>query len=87
MNQGYYDLDKPIEKVVRSEMIKFSINNLVCEPFDRATMSVMLLDESNSVVDGMYLILEGEEYKLWVSDEYLISWVKLQINNKYNTIL
>jgi hypothetical protein len=87
MNQEYYPLDKPIEKVVRSEMIKFTINNIVVTPFNQATMSVMLLDLENVVVDGMYLVLEGEEYMLWNSDEYLINWVKLQIHNKYNTIL
>lgn len=87
MNPEYYPLDKPIEKVVRSEMIKFTINNLVVSPFNSATMSVMLLDLENTVVDGMYLVLEGEEYMLWNSDEYLINWVKLQIHNKYNTIL
>jgi hypothetical protein len=87
MNPGYYPLDKPIEKVVISEMIKFSINNLVVSPFNQATMSVMLVNDKNETVDGMYLILEGEEYKLWVSDQYLIDWVKLQIHNKYNPIL
>lgn len=83
MNSEYYDLDKPIEKVVRSEMIKFSINNLVVTPFNSATMSVMLVDLENAVVDGMYLVLEGEEYMLWNSDQYLVDWVKLQIHNKY----
>jgi len=78
-----YPLDNPIEKVVRSEMIKFTINNLVVTPFNQATMSVMLLDLENAVVDGMYLVLEGEEYMLWNSDQYLIDWVKLQIHNKY----
>lgn len=82
-----YPLDKPIEKVVRSEMIKFIINNLVVSPFNSATMSVMLLDVENAVVDGMYLVLEGEEYMLWNSDQYLIDWVKLQIHKKYNTIM
>jgi hypothetical protein len=86
MNQEY-PLDKPIEKVVRSEMVKFTINNLQVTPFNQATMSVMLLDIQNAVVDGMYLVLQGEEYMLWNSDQYLIDWVKLQIHNKYNTIL
>lgn len=83
MNSAYYDLDVPIEKVVKSEMIKFSINNLVVSPFNSATMSVMLLDIFDSAVDGMYLVLEGEEYMLWNSDQYLIEWVKLQIYKKY----
>ena len=83
MNPGYYPLDAPIEKVVRSEMIKFSINNLIVTPFNQATMSVMLADMSDAVVDGMYLILEGEEYNAWNSDEYLIDWVKVQIHKKY----
>lgn len=87
MNTEYYPLDEPIEKIVRSEMIKFTINNLQVLPFNQATMSVMLLDVENAVVDGMYLILEGEEYMLWNSDEYLINWVKLQIHKKYNVIL
>lgn len=83
MNPGYYPLDAPIEKVVRSEMIKFSINNLIVTPFNQATMSVMLADMSDAVVDGMYLILEGEEYNAWNSDQYLIDWVKVQIHKKY----
>ncbi len=87
MNPQNYPLDEPIEKIVKSQMIKFSINNLVVSPFNQATMSVMLLDVENAVVDGMYLILEGEEYILWNSDEYLINWVKFQINNKYNAIM
>lgn len=87
MNTGYYPLDAPIEKVVRSEMIKFTINNIVVSPFKQATMSVNLVSVDNLLVDGMYLILEGEEYDAWISDEYLINWVKLQIHNKYNTIL
>jgi hypothetical protein len=86
MNQEY-PLDKPIEKVVRSEMVKFTINNLQVTPFNQATMSVMLLNDKNESVDGMYLVLQGEEYMLWNSDQYLIDWVKLQIHNKYNTIL
>jgi hypothetical protein len=83
MNTGYYPLDAPIEKVVISEMIKFSISNLVVSPFNSATMSVMLVNLENAVVDGMYLTLEGEEYMLWTSDQYLIDWVKVQIHNKY----
>ena len=82
MNQEY-PLDKPIEKVVRSEMVKFTINNLQVTPFNQATMSVMLLNDKNESVDGMYLVLQGEEYMLWNSDQYLIDWVKLQIHNKY----
>jgi Ni,Fe-hydrogenase I cytochrome b subunit len=85
MNSGYYDLDKPIAKVVKSEMVKFSINNIVVNPFKLATMSVMLVDELDTVIDGMFLILEGEEYELWNSDEYLVNWVRLQIDKKYNT--
>lgn len=85
MNNQYYDLDKPIEKIVKSEMLKFSINNLVVSPFNSATMSVMLVDVNDNIVDGMYLILEGEEYSFWNSDEYLIEWVRIQIDKKYNT--
>lgn len=86
MNNDYYPLDNPIEKVVRSEMVKFSIINLVVLPFNQATMSCMLVDQNDSVVDGMYLVLEGEEYILWNSDQYLIDWVKLQIEKKYPAI-
>jgi hypothetical protein len=86
MNNEYYNLDQPIEKIVKSEMIKFSINNLVVTPFNQATMSVMLVNLENAVVDGMYLILEGEEYNAWNSDQYLIDWVKVQIEKKYPAI-
>lgn len=83
MNTEYYPLDVPIEKVVRSEMTQFTINNVIVTPFNSATMSVMLLDVSDSVVDGLYLTLEGEEYNAWNSDQYLVDWVKVQIRKKY----
>jgi hypothetical protein len=46
----------------------------------------MLVNLENAVVDGMYLILEGEEYNAWNSDQYLIDWVKVQIEKKYPAI-
>lgn len=86
MNPEYYNLDEPIEKVVISNMIKFSINNVVVSPFNSATMTVVLVDELNHMIDGMFLTLDGEAYTAWLTDEYLVDWVKLQIQYHYGAL-
>ena len=85
MNVVYYDLDKPVEKVIIKNMIKFSIDNTTITPFIKANITTLLYDNIGNIVEVKNFIMSGEDYNNWNgSDEYLINWIKVQIDLMYN---
>lgn len=84
MQDSYYPLDPPAEKVVVKRVIKFTITNLNITLFNQATMMAMLYDD-DIMFDGLFLTLAGQEYLEWNNDdEYLVDWVARQIRIQYN---
>ncbi len=84
MNTDQYNLDNPVEQVIRHVIVKFAINDITITPFQSANIYVNLFNIHNEGVASQALLMEGEAYNQWGdSDEYLINWIKLQIQNLY----
>lgn len=65
------------KKIVRAEV---SIVQLIL--FESARIAVMLYDEDNKVQKVHQLILDKNNgYENWISDAWLLNWVKQQILN------
>jgi hypothetical protein len=85
MQDSYYPLEPPVEKIVINKVVKFIIANLQITLFEQATMTAVLYNVDDVLLDTLYLILAGREYLDWNSDdEYLINWVAQQIRYTYN---
>ncbi len=74
MTTTTYTLEHPI--VYTQTAVRFSINVTNIQLNSMANIYVCLHDEQGGVIDTKCFILEGEEYALWESDEYLIQWVR-----------
>ena len=85
-NNSVYPLDYPVEKVVHTTFLKFSINNIMITLFHSANIFVSLYDETDVILDSLILDMSGEAYDLWNSDAYLVEWVRLQIQTMYARI-
>lgn len=84
MNTEYYNLDKPVEQVIRHIIVKFSINDITITPFQSANIYVNLFNVRDEGVATQLFIMQGEAYSQWGdSDEYLINWTRQQIENLY----
>lgn len=84
MNKEYYNLDKPVEQVIRHIIVKFSINDITITPFQSANVYVNLFNVRDEGVASQLFVMEGEAYNQWGdSDEYLIQWTRQQIENLY----
>lgn len=84
MNTEYYNLDKPVEQVIRHIIVKFSINDITITPFQSANIYVNLFNVRDEGVATQLFIMQGEAYNQWGdSDEYLINWTRQQIENLY----
>lgn len=84
MNSDYYNLDKPVEQVIRHVIVKFSINDITLTPFHSANIYVNLINVRDECVATQLFVMQGEAYNQWGdSDEYLIEWTKQQIENLY----
>jgi hypothetical protein len=85
MQNSYYPLDAPVEKITISQIVKFTITNMNIALFNTASMNAMLYNDTDVIVDGMYFTLTPEQYAEWsrLGDEYLIALVKELIRIKY----
>ena len=62
---------------------KIRVSILDMKIFEYVRVSVHLLDIDDSIIDSKIYILEGDDYKGWGTDDnYLINWVKKQLNNE-----
>jgi hypothetical protein len=49
--------------------------------FEYLDLTVYLLDSRGQVIDNRMLRMENEDYKKWSTDDnYVIAWIKKQIN-------
>lgn len=77
MNTTTYTLEHPI--VYTQTAVSFSINVTNIELNKMAYIHVCLHDERNGVVNNTFYTLEGQEYELWLDDQYLIDWVRAKL--------
>lgn len=79
----FVDLSSPITKIktiIYTQMeIKIHRMNLgenSCELFIR------VYDATKENEKAFWYLLEAQEYKNWVSDEYIVNWVKEKLKNE-----
>ncbi len=84
MNTDYYNLENPVEQVIRHIIVKFKINDITITPFQNAIIYINLYNIRDEGIASQTLLMENEAYNLWGdSDEYLINWIKEQIQKIY----
>jgi hypothetical protein len=75
-----YPIIPPVEQVIKTVIVSFTIENVSVNLFTSANISVSYLDERGYNVGGNIYLMDGEAYGLWNNDdEYLVEWVTLQI--------
>ena len=78
-----YDLDFPVEQVIKNIYYKFQIVSTTFTLFKSVTVGVSILDENERYMRNTYYIMSGEAYNNYgANDDYLVEWVKLQIQNE-----
>ncbi len=83
MNNTFYDLNPPIEKIIIQTSVKFTINELIINLFNSASMYINLYDKDNIIISNKYLEMNEYDYSLWNNDdEYLVNWVLKQLRNE-----
>lgn len=84
MESGFFvDLSSPITKIktivytqMEIKILRINLGENNCELF------VHVYDATRENEKAFYYLLEGQEYKSWVSDEYVINWVKEKLKNE-----
>jgi len=85
MSRQVYSLDGPVEQVIRNIMVSFTINDTVIVPFKCATVYINLLNNSGECVATETYTMEGWAYDQWGGDdEYLINWIRQQVDAQFN---
>jgi hypothetical protein len=83
MNNTFYDLNPPIEKIIVQINVKFTINEIIIKLFNSASMQVYLYDENNVILSIKFLEMNEYDYSLWNNDdEYLVNWVIKQLREE-----
>ena len=81
MNTEYYNLDKPVEQVIKHIYVKFSINDITITPYRSANIYVNLYNYKNECTYCNVFLMEGYAYDQWGdSDDYLIEWTKQHLS-------
>jgi len=87
MNREVFNLDGPVEQVIRNVMIAFTINDTVVVPFKCATVYINLLNSSGDCVATQMYVMEGWAYEQWGGDDaYLINWIRQQVEAQYSRV-
>ena len=73
----YYPLTAPIDYVYRAT--SFTVQVFTMELNISAEISAVVYTADRRIVDNKIYYLTGEEYDLWLSDDYLINWVRVQL--------
>ena len=71
---------QPIEKTIIYNLVSISIYIQQLELNTKAVLTVYLYDETNVCRDTQILIMEGQDYQNWTSDEYVFDWVCQKLN-------
>jgi len=75
------EVSPPIPKIVARVWAYFDIEVLSIVLNTSATIIVKLYDEHHAPIESIALLLAGEEYQLWTTDDYLISWTNEKLHN------
>ena len=67
---------------ITKRIVKAKLGVMDYIPFVSAKISVLLLDETDCVVDSRIFSLELPEFGYWgTDDKFLINWVKTKLTN------
>ena len=73
----YYPLTAPIDYVYRATSYTIQVSNIDLNK--SAEIFAVVFTADRRIVDNKIYYLTGEEYDLWLSDDYLINWVRIQL--------
>jgi len=73
-------LDTPFEIQTTNIITSFNVEIINIILFTSATIRVVQYDVNLAIVRVDNLTISGEDYANWTSDQYLITWVKTQLN-------
>jgi hypothetical protein len=82
-----YPLPQPTEQVVRNRIESFVIFRLNLIPNESANIGVSLKNASAQTISVLNLLMEGEAYAQWTTDDYLIQWITDQIYLAYPDVI
>jgi len=75
-------LENPIEYKTTSFINSFTVEIINIILFTSATIRVVQYNINMDIVKVDNLTIKDEDYANWTSDQYLITWVKTQLNFK-----
>jgi len=75
-------LETPFEIQTTNIITSFNVEIINIILFTSATIRVVQYDINLNIVKVDNLTIKDEDYANWTSDEYLITWVKTQLNFK-----
>jgi hypothetical protein len=73
-------LETPSEIQTTNIITSFNVEILNITLFQSAVVRVVQYDINLNIVKVDNLTIKDEDYANWVSDQYLITWVKTQLN-------
>jgi hypothetical protein len=73
-------LDTPFEIQTTNIITSFNVEIINIILFTSATIRVVQYDINLNIIRVDNLTISGEDYANWTSDQYLITWVKTQLN-------
>jgi hypothetical protein len=77
MEDKKYPLTPPID--YNYSAVSYTVQVIYIELNSYATIGASLFTADNRLVENKSYLLQGEEYQLWLSDDYLIQWVRIQL--------
>jgi hypothetical protein len=80
MSESQYPLNSPVDYNYR--VVSYTVQVVYIELNSYATIAASLFTADNHLVENKNYLLQGEEYQLWLSDSYLIEWVRIQIEKE-----
>ena len=76
-----YDIVPPVTVTTVTIMCKFVIKNVEVDLNQCANIRVDLFDNNDNYAGSRFLVMSGNDYANWGSDDnYLINWVKNNLN-------
>ena len=78
-----YPLPQPTEQIIINRIESFVIFRLNVIPNESASIGVSLKNGVAQTISVLNLIMEGEAYAQWTTDDYLIQWITDQIYLAY----
>lgn len=84
MESGFFvELSSPITKIktivytqIEIQILRINLGQNNCE------FLIHVYDATKENQKAFYYLLEGQQYKDWTTDEYIINWVKEKLKNE-----